>query len=313
MVERAVRHGWTIGIVVGRGTPVGPTNCGREKAKAPVTQRTEGDHDTWLTACRVACDGISAALRAMSPAERSEPIAAGAGGDTTLRVDRVAEDMVVETLTATGLGFHLVSEELGETDVNGGGTVTVVVDPIDGSLNASRGMTPFSTCIAIADGPTMADVFLGYVRDHGTGEEFLGLRGRGAWVDDAPIAISATDDRLELLLMEGASPRLVCAAALAFDGYAARLRAVGSLALSLCYTAAGRGDAMIGLGRGRAVDVAAAQLIAVEAGLLVGMPTPADRAGVALDLDGRHHIVAARRPEALDLKRSALPVAGGAA
>lgn len=279
----------------------------------PLTQRTNGEHDTWLTACRVACDGIAAALRSMSPAERSEPIAAGAGGDTTLRVDRLAEDMVVRALAATGLGFHLVSEEVGETDVNGGGSTTVVVDPIDGSLNASRGMTPFSTCIAVADGPTMADVHLGYVRDHGTGEEFLGVRGEGAWVDGAPIAVTAADDRLDLLLMEGASPRLVCAAALAFDGHAVRLRAVGSLALSLCYTAAGRGDAMVGLGRGRAVDVAAAQLIAVEAGLIVGMPAPVDRAGVALDLDGRHHVVAARRPEVLDLMRSALPVAGGTA
>lgn len=267
----------------------------------------------WLTACREACDRIAAGLRTMSAAERGEPIEAGAGGDITLRVDRLAEDIIVETFTATGLGFHLVSEELGERDVNGGGVTTVVVDPIDGSLNASRGMTPFSSCIAIADGPTMADVHLGYVRDHGTGEEFLGVRGEGAWVDGVPVAVSAADDRLELVLMEGASPRLVCAAAIVFDGYAARLRAVGSLALSLCYTAAGRGDAMIGLGRGRAVDVAAAQLIAVEAGLIVGMPAPDDRAGVALDLDGRHHIVAARRPEVLELMRSALPVAGGTA
>lgn len=265
----------------------------------------------WLSACRDACDRIAAALGAMSASERSEPIRPGAGGDTTLRVDRIAEDLIVEALTATGAGFHLVTEELGELDVNGGGTTTVVVDPIDGSLNASRGMTPFSSCIAIADGPTMADVHLGYVRDHGTGEEFLGVRGAGAWVDGAPVAVSPADDRLELVLMEGASPRLVCAAAVVFDGYAARLRAVGSLALSLCYTAAGRGDAMIGLGRGRAVDVAAAQLIAVEAGLMVGMPTPGDRAGVPLDLEGRHHIVAARRPDVLELMRSALPVAGG--
>ena len=85
------------------------------------------------------------------------------------------------------------------------------------------------------------------------------------------------------------------------DGRVGRLRALGSLAISLCQTAAGRGDAMVGLGPGRAVDVAAAQLVATEAGLAVGVPDEAGLASTPLDLSGRFHIAAAHDREGLAL------------
>jgi myo-inositol-1(or 4)-monophosphatase len=80
-----------------------------------------------------------------------------------------------------------------------------------------------------------------------------------------------------------------------------RLRAVGSLALSLCLVAAGRADAMVGLGAGRAVDIAAAQLVAREAGLIVGLPEPGELDGAPLDVTTHSHVVAARDHATLDL------------
>lgn len=247
----------------------------------------------------------------MDAAARRERLGAGAGGDTTLRVDRMAEDIVLAELADTGLPFLLVSEEAGERPVNGGGTTVVVVDPIDGSLNAGRGMTPFSTSIAVASGRTMADVGLGLVYDYGTGEEFLAIRGGGALVDGVPVT-PAVSTGLEMVAIEGALPRRVLHAAGVLDGRAGRFRAVGSLALSLCYTAAGRCDAMVGLGPGRPVDVAAAQLFALEAGLLVGMPGVDDVAGAPLDVTTHRHILAARDAETLALMRAALPPGEGA-
>jgi myo-inositol-1(or 4)-monophosphatase len=260
----------------------------------------------WFGACRQAAARIAGELARMPSAERRERVGQGAGGDATIRIDRVAEEILVHELTAVGVGFRLVSEELGEMAVNGGGTSVVIVDPIDGSLNAGRGLTPFSVSVAVADGPRMGDVRLGFVHDFGTGEEFTAARSVGAFVDGARVAGPWASDRLELVLVEGALPRRVARAGAAFDGSVGRLRAVGSLALSLCYVGAGRGDAMVGLGPGRPVDVAAGQLFAREAGLVVGMPRPADLPGAVLDVSSSRTIAAARDAATLELMLAAL-------
>ena len=269
--------------------------------------RAEGgegtDSDDWLAAFRRACDRIGAAAASMSPAERREPTGDGAGGDVTVMIDRVAEDIVIAEIEALGMPLTLLSEEAGTLAVAGGGPTFVVVDPIDGSFNASRGLPIFSTSIAVAEGPTIGDVVLGLVRDHGTGEEWTAERGRGAHLNGLPITAedAGGGDRLELLLVEGAFPARLEAAARMLDGRVGRIRALGSLALSLCHTAAGRGDAMVGLGPGRTVDVAAAQLVAREAGLLVGLPDVAALAPTPLDLEARFHVTAARDAATLDL------------
>ena len=260
----------------------------------------------WLEAFRRAARRVGEGLAGLTPAERRRPVGDGAGGDVTILADKMAEDIVIEELTALGAGFTLVSEEVGEVPVNGGGPARLVVDPIDGSLNAGRGMTPYATSIALADGPAMGDVRLGFVHDHGTGEEFLARRGAGARIDGhGPPAVPRMRG-LELVLVEGALPRRVRRAGEVLDGHVTRVRAVGSLALSLCYVGAGRGDAMVGLSPGRAVDVAAAQLFATEAGLVVGMPRPADLAGFPLDVTTHRTVVAARDEGTLELMLSAL-------
>ena len=62
----------------------------------------------------------------------------------------------------------------------------VVVDPIDGSINAKRGIPFFSFSLAVADGPTMGDVTVGYVHDFGSGEEWTAERGKGAFLNGEP-------------------------------------------------------------------------------------------------------------------------------
>jgi len=270
--------------------------------------------EAWLAPFRRGCDQIAAELRGLPPARRAEAFGRGAGGDVTLLVDRVAEDVMVAELEGLGRPLTLVSEELGEREIAAGGPPVVVLDPIDGSLNAKRGLPGFATAVAVAEGRTMADVTLAFVRDHGSGEEFVAERGRGAWLDGAPLAaVPPADGRLELLMVEGASPTRVGRAARQLDGRVRRLRAVGSLALSLCHTAAGRADAMAGLARGRSVDVAAAQLVAREAGVLVGVPAPVDLAGTPLDVTTRFHVLGARDEETLTLLSRALAPSARAA
>jgi myo-inositol-1(or 4)-monophosphatase len=276
--------------------------------------RRDAEREVWLAAFRRACDRVARELPLLPAERRAERLGMGAGGDVTLAVDRLAEDAVVAELEALGRPLTLVSEELGERDLGGGGPPVVVLDPIDGSLNARRGLPVFATAIAVAEGRTMADVWLGLVRDHGNGEEFVAERGRGAWVDGAPLpALPAPRERLELLMLEGASPTRVGHAVGHLDGRVRRLRAVGSLALSLCHTAAGRADAMAGLAWARAVDIAAAQLVAREAGLLVGVPAPAALPGTPLDLTTRFQLLAARDEATIELLSGTLAPSARAA
>jgi myo-inositol-1(or 4)-monophosphatase len=231
-------------------------------------------------------------------AERERVVGQGMGGDETPAIDEAAERTVVERLDATGADFTLVSEELGirpprvETSSN-----VIVVDPIDGSINAKRGIPFFSLSIAVADGSTMGDVFFGYVYDFGSGEEWTARRGEGAFLDDRPLATVRPRARIELLSLEATRTDLVARHTPALAPMARRVRVMGSLALSLCHLAGGRVDAVCSLKPARSVDVAAAQLLVSEVGLVADLPDDGPLTEAPLDLEGRSRIVAAATQE----------------
>ena len=126
----------------------------------------------WLETGRLCVADIRAVLEQLpTRAEREPVLRRGEGGDDTTAIDQAAEDAVVERLTALGEDFVLVSEELGTRRFGSGGPFRVVVDPIDGSVNAKRGIPFFSFSLAVAEGGSMGDVTFGYVYDFGTGEE----------------------------------------------------------------------------------------------------------------------------------------------
>ena len=254
----------------------------------------------WLALCRRAA---AAAERIVTPAsadERARETSRGAGGDMSLAVDRAVEDAVIDELERFGVGASVITEERGNLDVAGGGELTVVVDPIDGSLNAKRDMPHYALSIAVAGGDTMADVAFGYVGEFGTGEEFWARRGEGAWLGDRRLDLSRSRGELEVLGVESARPDRVAAAAEALAATGARrLRMIGSIALSLCYVGAMRFDAMLSLRTCRSVDAAAAQLVVREAGGLVAFPDAGDL-DAPLDLDMRSRVYAAPSRELLD-------------
>jgi len=261
----------------------------------------------WLGACRRAADGLRAVL-ADNPTTGHrirETGEVGGGGDRTLLIDEWAEDAVfaeLERLHAEGHRFCAISEERGVVDF-GSEDVRVVIDPIDGSTNAKRGLTHHALSIAVADGPTMADVVFGYVLDLGPEEEWWARRGEGAYLDgerlDPPGERRNGRGRLELVAIESASPRWIAAAGEELERTAGRVRAIGSIAISLCQVAATRVDGMATLWKCRAVDAAAAQLIVRESGGFVAFTAMDDPLAAPLDLEPRSPVVAARTPEAL--------------
>ena len=195
----------------------------------------------------------------------------GEGGDRALAIDRRAEEIVFDELSELhrrGYEFTAISEERGEVafGASGEGAHRVVIDPIDGSLNARRTIPAHALSVAVASVPSMADVEIGYVYDFGTGEEFCARRGQGAELAGAALRAEGPGYGLEIVGLEASKPELILPLVKGLAGKVFRIRAVGSIAISLCYVAAGRFDGMLCARPCRSVDAAAAQLIAREAG-----------------------------------------------
>ena len=261
--------------------------------------------ERWLGVCRAMRDAVVAAVAEVPRGRRADELGRGAGGDTTVAVDQAAEDAalgVLATLAGEGEGFTVVSEEAGERSFGGGGRRRVVIDPIDGSLNAKRGLPFYALSIAVADGPAMGDVTLGYVFDLGNGEEWIAHRGGGATVNGVALGSSRPLARLQLVALEATRPEHLAPAAAALPGEVERVRVLGSLALALCHLADGRVDAVASLRPNgvRSIDIAAAQLAVREAGAAVALPdAPGCFTAAPLDLVGRSRIVAARDRESV--------------
>ena len=265
--------------------------------------------ETWIAAFNRAADRVRDRLAEVTgDADRlRETGTTGEGGDHTLVIDAEAEDLIFAELDALhedGARFTALSEERGTVDY-GSADVLLVIDPIDGSMNAKRGMPHHAVSIAVAEGPgvatrgTMADVVCGLVADLGPDERWTAIRGQGAWLDGAPIVAAAeerltADGKLELVAIESAHPAHVIASGDALLEHVHRLRAVGAIAISLCAVAGGRCDGMASLWRCRAVDAAAGQLVVRESGGHVAfgdLDAPLDS---PLDLIAHGPVVAAR-------------------
>jgi len=230
-------------------------------------------------------------------ADREPVVGAGEGGDETSAIDAAAERAIVRRFEQSGIDGVLVSEEVGEVRLGAGGAMHVVLDPIDGSLNAKRGIGFFSVSIAFASGERMGDVDFGFVHDFGTEEEWTATRGEGAYLNGHPLDGERPKERIEILAFEATRTSLVAAKAGAVVELAYRLRIMGSLALSLCHLAAGRVDAVCSLKPARSVDIAAAQLLVREQGLAIDLPDAPPFERAPLDVAGRSRVVAAGTSE----------------
>ena len=162
----------------------------------------------WAALCRAAVVDVKAVLMEMPGREaRERPVGEGKGGDVTAALDAAAETAALSHFAREDV--RIVSEEIG---FKGDGRYTLVVDPIDGSQNAERGIPYFCLCVAVADGDTIGDVFFGYVYDFGAGEEWMAVRGEGAWLDGRPI-LDGPRDYIQFMSLEALVDELRAAGA----------------------------------------------------------------------------------------------------
>jgi myo-inositol-1(or 4)-monophosphatase len=200
----------------------------------------------------------------------------GAGGDRTMELDRAAEAAVfaeLESLAQGGERFAVLSEEVGHRRF-GADYPLILVDPVDGSLNAKQGVPLFGVMLALLDGPTVDDTVAGCVVNLINGETWTAIRGQGAWRRGAPLEVIPREDndRLELVALESTPRALKVASGL--TQRAGKIRILGSMALAIVHTAAGSFDAFCAPLPVRLFDMAASLLILREAG------------GAATDLQG---------------------------
>lgn len=202
-------------------------------------------------------------------------------GDVVTDVDRRAESLIIDRLHQAFPDHGFLGEESGDS---GSGDYRWIIDPIDGTLNFSRGYPHFCISIALAygDEPVTA-VVLDPVRN----ELFSASANGGAWLNGSPLQVSnctaLEHALLGVVFPKPGSPLLagflpVMTRALNVAG---GVRRSGSMVLDLAYVAAGRLDGFWELGM-KPWDIAAGALLVREAG------------GWVASLDGEESLLNAR-------------------
>ncbi len=205
----------------------------------------------------------------------------GAGGDVSTAIDLLAEEIAIETLEDRDVSCVLVSEECGVKHLGTGESCGyVIMDGVDGTTNAVRGLPFVATSFAYAEGPCLQDVQVGLVMDLTRNLIFHAEKAKGAFRGEMRLKTSSITNLEDAIIsFEVGQPRdreRQVQRLLTILVNAKKIRILGSTALELCYTAAGTIDAFIDVrGDARATDLAAAHLILAEAGGL--SVTPAGR------------------------------------
>jgi myo-inositol-1(or 4)-monophosphatase len=212
--------------------------------------------------------------------------------DGQYALDVTADEAALAVLGRAGVG--VLSEESGYNPGTTG--EVVVIDPIDGSTNASRGIPWFATslCLVDADGPAVAVVV-----NQATGVRYSAERGGGAWCGERRLHPSGCTELSEAIVVISAVPPV--------DVGWAQFRALGACALDLCALADGVVDGYVDFGREQhgVWDYLGGWLICKEVG--IDVVDALGRPMVHMDHPARRTPVAAATPE---LAASLLAVRG---
>ncbi len=211
-------------------------------------------------------------------------ISLGAGGDISRKIDIVAEKTVINTIKSNNIYPTIIGEECGIINLNKSSSNSnnegyLIMDAVDGTTNAIRGL-PFSCCsLAFANEFKLSSVIDAVVLDLFTGDIYSASRDKGSFFNDSKIhvknenlnSIESLEDLKSFDILIGTNVSGVQANILKELSkvllFSTHIRHFGANALELCYFARGFMDAYIDIREKiRTTDMAAGYLIAKEAG-----------------------------------------------
>lgn len=211
--------------------------------------------------------------------EAREKIQKNKLGDTTLVIDKKAEDAILKTIRNLNTNIKVITEETGEFFTQQETTEIsdyLIIDPIDGSHNASFGFPMSCISIAHATGPYLNDIDCGVILNIFTGDVYTAIKGNGAFRNNASIHVNKRKTLPKCLFGMNFSVDEPLADytqryAEFFDKCKPmRIRSIGTDAFALTLVAAGKMDLFMNLqNKTRTLDIAAAAIILKEAGGLL--------------------------------------------
>lgn len=226
----------------------------------------------------------------LGTSEGASKISLGAGGDISRKIDIVAETAVLNTIKSNNISPVVIGEECGIVNLNNYNSNSssnnnnnkgfVIMDAVDGTTNAIRGI-PFSCCsLAFANEFKLSSVTDAVVLDLFTGDIYSASKQKGSFFNNKKISVRNEKDFSSIASLEdlksidvligtnvsGVPPHILDEISKVIS-FSSHIRHFGANALELCYFARGFMDAYIDIrGKIRSTDMAAAYLIAKEAG-----------------------------------------------
>ncbi|KAF6246854.1 fructose 1,6-bisphosphatase [Nitrosopumilus sp. b3] len=225
----------------------------------------------------------------------------GAGGDISRNIDIIAEKTVIEFLKEINFECIVLGEECGRIELSDNPKGYLIMDAIDGSANAVRGVPFFCSSLAFATENKLSSITDGVIKNLANGEMYWASKNKGSFFNGKRINVHKNIPIYKIIgiNISGASSDLVKRFLPIFEKNE-HLRHFGANALEMAFFSRGLMDIFIDLrGKIRIQDIAAGYLIVKEAGGLL-MDTNLNSLDSDLSYETRVSFIAAANKKILD-------------
>ena len=225
----------------------------------------------------------------------------GAGGDISRKIDIVAEKTVLDYLKKINFECVVLGEECGRVELSDNPKGYLIMDAIDGSANAVRGIPFFCCSLAFATENKLSSITDAVVTNLLNGDLYWATKGKGAYLNDTKIHVNNKKPiyRIVGVNTSGASPELMSRLQPVLKSHN-HPRHFGSIALEMAFFARGLMDVLIDLREKiRILDIAAGYLLIKETGGLI-LDVDLKPLDSELSFQARLSFIAAANQEILD-------------